>query len=863
MKIHFFTPDRIIVISKAPLIREYIKEYCSKCGINTDNFSKFFYFISHSTHNSKLTDRLKSGIQPKRSDQKDSPGYGEISFENSLIIIDEIHQFINFVSNGINKSKGVRTQLNLYNKINNTKNCKIIGLTGTPIYKNYDSLILLIHLFKRTEKYSRQLSLSQDKKYIPSEHNYDIGKVIWGNEDKRLVRMKNLNPSINNKAETYIVRDEKGETIKIQTLSKYKLKDKTFINKIRGIVNKYKSILKENNKTIEEITYNKFLNYDIKEYDNYLQNVFGDWISIYNPFKEGNKSSFPEVISNYKNIIAIKMSKEHQDYFIQEYEKEDRINRYNSLKENKGGINIEQEFKNDNSIAIRARLREFSLTSSNFYYPYIDDKWTRLSAKFCDKHKNMNTDTKILPIHYNNLENDVYINYSKIFYTGWLKFYKKFKNESGEFIPKVKKKWEDQKNEWFNKNKNLITLLKLELEIKKDDAKQEDTEFNKIKKKYLSEYDQILLKDNLDKFKKYLDLLSETKDSQEQEIIQKNNGLHKKFITTWLGNKQLSSLIIFKLSESEELTNFKIKKSVNGWIDESFFKENNKNKLKLINQKLFYMIMNIIMHPFQKHVVFTKFITKSGIDLIESMFKFIIKCLKKEIDEKDNIEGTIFEKYKKYIDFWSDKILLRYTGDDKHINIDSKKYSSSTIFNAKNNNYGQKFPLMLVSEAGFTGLNLLCVRHQHFFNQLANPVTKEQALGRGIRFESHFRLKESERNISIWEYFNCTDTEYFKLFLENPEKFIQEQQKAIDIIKASKDPFKKIDFGLGGIDYELYIKHKMVIEDYIYLYSLLDKYDINTTVDILNNDYVQFKQDILKILFLKINFNCLIYYFLK
>jgi len=63
-------------------------------------------------------------------------------FDDTFIIIDEIHNFISRVVNGSKLSKGV------YNAIMSSKNCKLVLLSGTPIINNPYELATLINLIR-------------------------------------------------------------------------------------------------------------------------------------------------------------------------------------------------------------------------------------------------------------------------------------------------------------------------------------------------------------------------------------------------------------------------------------------------------------------------------------------------------------------------------------------------------------------------------------------------------------------------------------------------------------------------------------------------------------------------------------------
>jgi hypothetical protein len=74
--------------------------------------------------------------------QKNTAEYKEKGFDNSFIVIDEIHNFISRVVNG---SKLARS---IYNSLMNSKNVKLVLLSGTPIINNPYEIATLINLIK-------------------------------------------------------------------------------------------------------------------------------------------------------------------------------------------------------------------------------------------------------------------------------------------------------------------------------------------------------------------------------------------------------------------------------------------------------------------------------------------------------------------------------------------------------------------------------------------------------------------------------------------------------------------------------------------------------------------------------------------
>ena len=112
--------DTVYVMAPGALRQGWIKEYCGVCGAKAKWLTDHYTFV---TYNYNVAAYL-----PK-------------TFDNSLVIIDEVHNLINGVKN---QAKNVTA---IYAKLM-TSNCKILTLSGTPIYNNIYEWPLLGNLLK-------------------------------------------------------------------------------------------------------------------------------------------------------------------------------------------------------------------------------------------------------------------------------------------------------------------------------------------------------------------------------------------------------------------------------------------------------------------------------------------------------------------------------------------------------------------------------------------------------------------------------------------------------------------------------------------------------------------------------------------
>ena len=109
----------VYVFTPGSLRANFINEYCKKCGMNKEYIRDKYTFITYNFAVSKYLPNL----------------------DGSLVIIDEVHNLINGYKN---KSEHA---VNIYEKIHSA-NCRVLALSGTPIYNYYEEYGALITLLK-------------------------------------------------------------------------------------------------------------------------------------------------------------------------------------------------------------------------------------------------------------------------------------------------------------------------------------------------------------------------------------------------------------------------------------------------------------------------------------------------------------------------------------------------------------------------------------------------------------------------------------------------------------------------------------------------------------------------------------------
>jgi superfamily II DNA or RNA helicase len=157
-------PSRKIVILLAKSLQNNFKGNIRKYMFNDkDTFSKNKDTSNASTINNIIETKYKfvslnasnmyaqiSNIGKTNEEKEFEKSMGSFNdhiakkgfLENSLLIIDEVHNFANGVKNGSKNS------INLYNTIMSTKNVKLLFLTGTPIVNSPFDIVPLFNMLK-------------------------------------------------------------------------------------------------------------------------------------------------------------------------------------------------------------------------------------------------------------------------------------------------------------------------------------------------------------------------------------------------------------------------------------------------------------------------------------------------------------------------------------------------------------------------------------------------------------------------------------------------------------------------------------------------------------------------------------------
>lgn len=200
-----------------------------------------------------------------------------------------------------------------------------------------------------------------------------------------------------------------------------------------------------------------------------------------------------------------------------------------------------------------------------------------------------------------------------------------------------------------------------------------------------------------------------------------------------------------------------------GWVDRKNF---NMHKLSdIYSRKMTALITNVMLNWRAKHMLFTFFKTKAGVNIIHALLKM---C---------GVNTVI------------------YSGDIS----DSMRRKILRDFNAEKNRYGEKIKMILVTEAGAEGINLLETQHMHILESSTREMKIQQAIGRAVRYRSHSvegrkPMPKTEQVVHVWRYWSISDPEPFEV-----KKKIGEEKKHRKITVVDKTGVDEVLYNRGRV----------------------------------------------------------------
>ena len=201
---------------------------------------------------------------------------------------------------------------------------------------------------------------------------------------------------------------------------------------------------------------------------------------------------------------------------------------------------------------------------------------------------------------------------------------------------------------------------------------------------------------------------------------------------------------IDKTKDNKTLPDFLAVKG--GWVSDKSIK--NKELLNC-SVKFIAILLNISSNLNRKHVVFSWFKGKGGVELLHTLLG---KC---------GIKSSIF------------------SGDLS----DVKRKKLLDEFNSESNRNGENITVLLLTDAGAEGINVLETNHIHLVESSTNQKRILQVIGRVVRFKSHIKLPENRRYVKVWRYWSeggkeekCIDQKLYEDGLEKIKEIDEFQE---------------------------------------------------------------------------------------
>jgi hypothetical protein len=157
----------------------------------------------------------------------------KVGFSDSVVVIDEVHNFVSRIVNGSKLARGV------YNALMSAENCKLVLLSGTPIINNPYEVATLINLIRgpmqiyelRLLKNSAEPTLEQMARQLSADDVFKYIDEIHFNKEKNNVYVSLLPDSY--------VKDARDATDSIQiNMQPWKMTPKKVIESVINSLNK-------------------------------------------------------------------------------------------------------------------------------------------------------------------------------------------------------------------------------------------------------------------------------------------------------------------------------------------------------------------------------------------------------------------------------------------------------------------------------------------------------------------------------------------------------------------------------------------------------------------------------------------------
>jgi superfamily II DNA or RNA helicase len=209
-----------------------------------------------------------------------------------------------------------------------------------------------------------------------------------------------------------------------------------------------------------------------------------------------------------------------------------------------------------------------------------------------------------------------------------------------------------------------------------------------------------------------------------------------------------------------------------GWIEDGLLTD--EALREKYSPKFYAIIQNIKAHPNEKHVLFTFFKSSNG----AYMLKYL--CAQR------GIKAEVF------------------SGDQD----DFDRTLLLQDFNNVENRDGSKVQVLIITDAGAEGINILEARHMHIVESSTDEYRIKQAIGRVVRFKSHYAMPKEQQKVSIWRYFSTTPSKEMQIRFQLSDQ----QNKVLAGKKAGENKIKtiKVKEDSIAVDQDLYNKGQLL-----------------------------------------------------
>ena len=645
-------------------------------------------------------------------------------FDDSVVVIDEAHNFVSRIVNKINKNQD-SVSVQMYNDLLVAENCNIVMLTGTPLINYPNELGVLFNIItgcnvllelKCSHKTKSMMRIDHFKTTLENVINIDYINYI--KDTNTLQIMKNPYGFINNG--DMIIHDKLGE-IKVLDFKALIINELTNAGYKILISSKLKDTLIKSYKKMpdKEEDFNKlFVSNNSLINKKYFQNKITGYVSYVGDKKE----LMPRIIlpsSNSDEDIFIEYIPMNT-YVMDEYSKAREREKKMDLKKSKNKDNQTSSYKifsraACNFVFPKGKDFERPIPEKNKYGDYEEADLDDVIAEDEDTPGDSITKKDKMKLYAQNIE--------KVLENLTLNAYRFFDNANIDDIIEQHNQEQEKRvllSPKIVKNLNLDKYIKIPMD----------------------RVDDIDSTNNLELYSpKFCRILKNLFDTE-------NKGCH----LLYSNFRTLEGIGLLKIIlEYYGYSEFKLKKTNTG------------------TEKIFNVA---IENNFYRHSCFTK--TKNDIEISEADIEqdaftslnnrhfYALYTGKEDSEEKEIIRNVFNGNF--------DKVPVS-------VKNDIKKYFFNDNESIMTNKFGEIIKLFMISSSGAEGIDLKNVRFVHIMEPYWHPVRINQVIGRAKRICSHKDLDPEYQNVKVFMYLLTYD-----------EKIIKEKKELYkDLIKNDRD----------------------------------------------------------------------------